>query len=646
VASPATRDRDRLHLRRLRAEVLVAREHRAPEGVRARVRDVAGPALVEALRRAAPAALGELRPGVWLLRRLALTFEIDAGWDAAAIARAWAEALARAVRVALVGADADDDVLWFPDRAALAARFVVDLARGRAWERWWYARFAGLRALPASSGIRTALLDDGQTWEILAALDDDGRATIVAALSRADMRRVLAGLVERGDGTAPPPWPALVTALEAEGGTSADDEIAFAFRLCARVATASAPRAAALVSAALAAAALARLASALAPVRAARVLAAVVRGDLAGVVTELVTEAGVSAAEALAPVVAAAPEVRAALAEVLERRAGTAPAETARAQAPALRDTIFGGTFLLLPLLDELPLEEAVAGWPACAETGAAATLRLVLLAQALGGERAGALFGDPVARDLVGVGPACTPEAVVAWAASLTPRQLRAADAVLGLWQLEVGAVENAHLVCARTPPATGHELVLLDGARGHWLALGRLGRRSTGRARAWLARSIARLPEVGATVYIDQGLGAASDPGAGAPLRPLADAPPALGALIDRLPALGDDLAYLRFPRAWDVPRPLHDLTTRAAQGLLRAFAWRLPGFSQAGLRYLHRNFLDVRASLEEEDDRRVVRLGRAPLHIVLATTGMARATYHTGWSQGPRFELFPAP
>jgi len=83
VASPATRDRDRLHLRRLRAEVLVAREHRAPEGVRARVRDVAGPALVEALRRAAPAALGELRPGVWLLRRLALTFEIDAGWDAA-----------------------------------------------------------------------------------------------------------------------------------------------------------------------------------------------------------------------------------------------------------------------------------------------------------------------------------------------------------------------------------------------------------------------------------------------------------------------------------------------------------------------------------------------------------------------------------
>jgi hypothetical protein len=150
--------------------------------------------------------------------------------------------------------------------------------------------------------------------------------------------------------------------------------------------------------------------------------------------------------------------------------------------------------------------------------------------------------------------------------------------------------------------------------------------------------------------TLYVDEGLVAPAVATvvaqADAALRPLADARAELGALVERLPALADDLAHLRLPSAWRVARPLHDFTTRAAQGLLRAFAWRLPGFSLAGLRYLHRNFLDVRASLEEEVDRRVVRLGRAPLHIVLSTTGMARATYRTRWSQGPRFELFPAP
>jgi hypothetical protein len=54
---------------------------------------------------------------------------------------------------------------------------------------------------------------------------------------------------------------------------------------------------------------------------------------------------------------------------------------------------------------------------------------------------------------------------------------------------------------------------------------------------------------------------------------------------------------------------------------------FARRLPGFAKSSVDYLWRNFLDIDAVVEPEEDRVVVRCGRAPLHLVLALTGMTR-------------------
>ncbi|PYS76797.1 MAG: hypothetical protein DMF66_12790, partial [Acidobacteria bacterium] len=67
------------------------------------------------------------------------------------------------------------------------------------------------------------------------------------------------------------------------------------------------------------------------------------------------------------------------------------------------------------------------------------------------------------------------------------------------------------------------------------------------------------------------------------------------------------------------------------------------RLPGFATSGLAYLFGNFLDFAGSLEDEEARRVVRVGRPPLNLVLMLTGMNRSSYRLNWLDERPFVLF---
>jgi hypothetical protein len=89
-------------------------------------------------------------------------------------------------------------------------------------------------------------------------------------------------------------------------------------------------------------------------------------------------------------------------------------------------------------------------------------------------------------------------------------------------------------------------------------------------------------------------------------------------------------DERAQLALPRDAGIPRTWDDALGAAACFVLRRFARRLPGFADSRIAYLHRNFLDVAATLEEEPERLVVRVARPPLHLVLNLTGMTRASY----------------
>ncbi len=90
--------------------------------------------------------------------------------------------------------------------------------------------------------------------------------------------------------------------------------------------------------------------------------------------------------------------------------------------------------------------------------------------------------------------------------------------------------------------------------------------------------------------------------------------------------------------------LPSAVADEIDRAARAVLSAFSRHLTGFADSSPEFLLANFLDFRASLEEESGRRVVRLGRPPLYLVLNRTSLARATYVVPWLDERPFCLFP--
>lgn len=639
----------RVRVERARVELILSREHPAPERVRARFDDIASKELGPALARAAAATLSDGRGGLWLFRRLDVAFDANTDWDADVIAEAWTAALRREVGACLAAGRADD-VQWFPHRAALVARFASDLARGVAWGRWIYAGFAGLRGLPMSAAIRTALLRDGDAWSVLEAIEATEVASVCAALTAADAARILTALEVDDGGAELADWTPLARAFAGElaDGTSLAGEPHLALRTLARAAREGA-QTPGLAAGARAAACLASLVAQALPSHAAELLAAARRGELAA----LAQAGGVGAIEALAALARAGEAARHMLADALAVRAGVGVAAgEARHDVSSVGHTLAGGAFLLLPLLDELPLDEATAAWPGCEDSGAAAVMRLLVLAQALGGQRAPAAFADPLLRDLTGVGPRAHGGSLADWSRAVSRAALGSFTDAMASWGRAAGALGAEALVVARAPLGAGHRLVLLDGARGQWMALGALGRRSSRRPERWLRAACA--PFAGGDtprLYFDDGLAEAavavlpaSQPLAGATVAP-DEGPATLADVIARLPALADDLAHLAVPRAWDLGGGLSDALVMMAQALLRAFAWRIPGFAHASLRHLHANFLDVRATVEDEPDRRVVRLGRAPLHLVLAMTGMARATYRLSWTDDRPFTLFPS-
>ena len=100
--------------------------------------------------------------------------------------------------------------------------------------------------------------------------------------------------------------------------------------------------------------------------------------------------------------------------------------------------------------------------------------------------------------------------------------------------------------------------------------------------------------------------------------------------------------DRAYLRLPRLLSSNRDkwLED----PALLIARSLAWRLPGFSTSSLPHLYENFLDFPASIEEHENRHVVRLGAPPLQVILNMTGICRWQYTVSWLGPKRIELYP--
>jgi hypothetical protein len=602
-------DEDSLQIGRLRLEYTFARGHPDAPGERARLNRILESATTGTLRRLLSAWF-DGQPGLCFIRRFEFDVSLDAGLPPDRIAARWTAQLAKTLLKRVSSRAATDDIIWFADAVTYRSRFLADLAKGIAWNAWYYRPFCGLKPLPASAALRTAILDEpSEGLHALLQLDRADRARVVNALTPGDSHRVVQGLGQGGDNSASigdivdalnnhspipvlvsdEPWPGVLnlylivleTAPSSAGSTLLD--------LCT---------ATIFVQQCLTAL----------PTRIIEELRMAIRG---GNTAELCRIVEKQQASRMLPILSQPSEQRNALLTAIVENTHH-PSTAGHCTDEEVRYTPFGGLFLLLPQLQEMPIEAALRTWPELETAGKAAAFRLLLLALTQGKERMLMALRDPVSRDLCGVPRALTAADLVAWLNTVKPKQQQTFLRIMADWRLSRGVadeVRHAHMAYGRRQLG-----IAFEPDRGCWLFLGGC---QPNRMEAWLNHLRKIVP---GAVSIRQ------------------------AQTFDR--ALhASDLDYLALPDAFKLQFPMRMLLATVAQGVMKQFAYRLPGFARSSSPYLRQNFLAMSAALRPEPARWVVELSRVPLNVVLNMTGMTRARFHLQPFDERPIELFQA-
>ena len=620
-----------LSIHAFHSSYLVNQNHPSPEGLRDRLDDV----VLRRLPAALEVSLGvweQHNPGLWFIRNLDLSLDINAGWDDERIAHCWAESIAR--RLNRITLETDGNSLHFANQAEYLARFLIDLATGHAWRQWYYRPFSGLSTLPDAQALCAALQKEpSEGLAALLLLGWEELEKILVLPSEAQARELLMAFAGQ-------------VAVDASmAGRSSQDALGAlweAWRVPRRSLAEAAealfhylavcrgtPTAAGLPLAygALALTRLSRQLQRENQTAASRLLGALAGGDAA----TLDVIAGARDADLLRPLLSADPEWLWQVGRELSSGAVQLPAVKPAAEGSLTRFTPFGGAFLLLPLIDAMPLAEATRGWPDLQDTPAETLIRFLILIKCLGQPRALSVFSDPLLRDLTGLPPMLAVESLTAWQRALPASRRAQFSEVIATWQEEQNPQDSQRFVLSQLPGSP--QVVLLEETRLMWRYVGALKQ-----ARRFM-------PEGSTLTCEDEGFRRtvqATSPD----LQVLpADRDGASDDdLLVRLAQIPEDLSALHLPEPFGFGRAFEQALDLAAQNVLRLFAWRLTGFSRSGLAYLQRNFLDLTASLEEEAGRRVVRLSRPPLALILNMTGQNRQVYRLSWLDDRPFELYP--
>jgi hypothetical protein len=594
---------------------LVPARHPAPLRVRDRLDGVIERELPPTLARAFDSWFSDNDPSIWIIQQLDIHACLNAAAEPEQISRHFAAQLARHLSQALQDGD-HNNVRHFSNRADYLASFLSDLASGAAWSQWYYESFTGLKSLPVPAALRTAICNDVATGKTaLGLLPPVELQQVLNELTSQDARRILERFAEDDSAVEEALCREAVAGAMSKnlvGLTKLADESRRALYLFIVAARET-------------------IEANGAPLLAAVLAAAKLTDHLSGE----------SAAEKQKLIAAYA------------RKEAPSPTDSAARMGTDLRTTAFGEIFLLLPRLDEMPLSEATREWPDSNGVAAVSLARWLVLLKCCGREQSARAFYDPLLRDLLSIPSTVSPQTLRQWQARLRPRHLEGFMAALIEWQSLRGATEGKEqLLVSATRSGTPSELVLIDAARGLCLRIDRHLTRKPQRIIQSLRASLDMLLEQDGVLYSDPSLVPLlrenfpqlhvidlSDRA----IAPAETEPRGIDAIIARLDKLQDDLEFLRLPAHLRIARPLGRALTIAAQQLLRGFAWRLPGFAGSNLPYLSRNFLAFGASIEEDDTRRIVRIGRPSLHLILNMTGMTRQTYRLSWLDERPLALF---
>jgi hypothetical protein len=598
-----------LNIHRFRSMYLVPHDHPAPDAVRSKLDHVVEHKFKNAIATALSHALPDSTAGVWLIRSLTLDVDLnlDAGEDQ--VAESWAKQAAISVaRILQENAEADQ-VLHFSSAAAHLAHFLRDLADGSAWEKWYYRKFEGMRHLPLSAALRTAICRDPSTGlEALQQMNESAVRRVLSALNEHDAKHILNEIaredrLQQLDLAQLNPHSALQYAFDGEHRSA----LHLYLRLSKQHPQAAGSQ---LKSTAVSLVCLARC------LRDAPQQTALINILACGDAVALFQSLAPSDAERLLPLLGAPVDWLQSIAQAQFPSSASIPSEETR-------HTAAGGVFLLLPLLDAMPIDAATQHWPALNDCAPASIVRWIILMRCFGNAGAALVFHDPLVRDLLRISPQIDASSLKTWQRALTRRQLLDFQNQIALWQIDSSIATEFSISAFATGSKPQSLLCCEQQHRSLLLALPDSPSSPTlllNAINAWLALA----DSTNIPVADEHQL-------AGTPL-----------AEAD-LQALLRDLEFLRLPTALRSSQRSELTFSVAARALLRNFSGRLMGFSQSGLEYLFVNFLDIPASMQTSSGQSIVRLGQPPLHVVLSLAGMNRQSYTLSWSPGT-FTLFP--
>ena len=351
--------------------------------------------LADALRAAAPVN----RDGVWLVRHLDVHAAVPADAAARSVAGSLAAALMGELDRTLAAGPSEADVKWFPDRAAFLEQWLVDLGSGRAQSQWEYRAFA---ADSAAAAIRArAETEPDEFLTTLRRLSATHLDEIIASLAPGDAAAVVHSLA-RGSGSLRVSELAVTAAQLAITGRLPRDPGRATLLLLISHGTLFGPGDAASARDVL---------LVLLDVQACA-------WQQRGVLLDALRDADWAAAARLGATAAAVAlagrpaAVRAATIEAVRHADSTPEAAAERGY------TRFGGQFLLLPLLAELPLAEATADWPSLDGAAAQVVSGALAVTGVLGTDL---VLADPFLRLATGL-PECTRADLAGWTDEVGP--------------------------------------------------------------------------------------------------------------------------------------------------------------------------------------------------------------------------------
>ena len=627
---------NRLQILRVNAKYVVSTQHPSPARLKDQLDHELRNNLPRVLSTSFSSWFSENDPSIWFVRRLQIDVAASSGEE---LSRTFSTQLGRTLGQTLSDGGEPNTVVHFSDRVSYVARFLHDLARGYAWSCWYYDSFEGLRMLPTSAALRTAICDQSEPGrEALLNLSSNDLLDVLRALNRHDAGLILDNLAstsEAGDEVdcckiAWDAWQSITP-----GSLDGFDESQRALHLYLM---SSRDQPAIGLNLKRATHAILCFADRLANRSAAeneQLLSALTENSLAG----FYKTAG-SDAETLLPFLRCSPEWLREVADVI----GEQSAQKADYSGQNQRHTSFGAAFLLLPFIDELPLEKATRDWPHLSEAAAISLVRFLLLVKCCGVQNARRSFEDPLLRDLLLIPPSISVETICEWQSRINTRDVQKFMQTLLEWQRTQGTLAGEKQILTEVVADGQRFIVSVDGERGLWTML---QTSEPARLIAALRNPAFGLEHSDRVLFCDPTLIEmlwAEFPSV--KMISLLDAETEddqIRTILARLEKLPSDLEHLAIPSPFQLSPELDSALSLVAQNLMRAFAATLPGFGLSSLQYLWSNFLNFSATLDEEPERRVVRLTRPPLHLVLARAGVTRQSYRLRWLDERPLMLF---